>query len=125
MNLSPKQEARFRYLWANHAPLSAIQNEFQICQNTVYVLGRKYQLPLRRLNYKIRKRHPLVEQLYRVRLKQNLTQAQLADKIGIAPNTLSQYEIGRFCPPLWAFVAWAGALNQDVIVRSSHVPDSP
>ena len=48
------------------------------------------------------------------RKKQNLTQSELAEKIGISPKQLSRIEIGSFMPSLPTFLKIINILNIDI-----------
>lgn len=54
------------------------------------------------------------------RKSKNLTQKQLADMLGLAPNTIAQYELGTSRPKLEKIQLIAKALNVSVI---SLLPD--
>lgn len=55
--------------------------------------------------------HPIVAQLRAARLKQGLSQAAVARRIGVPQNTLWAWEVGRYTPLLDAVAAYAQALG--------------
>lgn len=48
------------------------------------------------------------------RLDQNMTQAQLAEKVGVVPSTITQYESGNREPKLSILKKIADALNVSI-----------
>lgn len=56
----------------------------------------------------------LAKNLAEIRLARGLTQADLADRIGADPQTISKWECERVTPSLCTLDALAGALKCDV-----------
>ena len=48
------------------------------------------------------------------RMKNGLTQAELASKLSVSQNTVSQYESGKRNPPVASFFAIAEAMGVEV-----------
>lgn len=53
----------------------------------------------------------LKNKLKEYRLKSQLTQVQLADKVGSSKNTISSIETGQFCPTAYLAALLCLALN--------------
>ena len=63
------------------------------------------------------KLHSVVVELIAVRLAWNMTQADLADLIGVHKNTMTKYETGVYQPKLSHLIAWANALGYDLTIK--------
>jgi transcriptional regulator with XRE-family HTH domain len=61
----------------------------------------------------------LIKVLKKERLKQKLTQEDLADKAGISSHTISNIELGNSYPTLRLFVELASELGLEVLLRST------
>lgn len=59
----------------------------------------------------------LINQLKKERLKQKLTQEDLADKAGISSHTISNIELGNSFPNLSLFIELANKLGFKVLLR--------
>lgn len=61
----------------------------------------------------------LIKVLKKERLKQKLTQEDLADKAGVSSHTISNIELGNSFPNLSLFVELANKLGFKVLLRST------
>jgi transcriptional regulator with XRE-family HTH domain len=61
-------------------------------------------------------RDPIIDTLHGARLEQRLTQVQVAERAGLARNSLSFYETDRTLAPLPKLRAWADALGYDLVL---------
>lgn len=59
----------------------------------------------------------LINRLKKERLKQKLTQEDLADKAGISSHTISNIELGNSFPNLSLFIELANKLGFKVLLR--------
>jgi transcriptional regulator with XRE-family HTH domain len=69
----------------------------------------------------------LAELLFRIRLKEKITQAALAERSGLGRGTISHFENTRHCPP-WVARKYAEGLGCKLTVeltgpRWNRVPD--
>jgi len=61
--------------------------------------------------------HPIIQKLADARVKQQVSQEEMAVLIGQQQNILSRYEIGRTTPGLVPLLRWANALGYDLVLR--------
>lgn len=66
---------------------------------------------------RLRPRYEVIAKLIRVRHELNLTQAQLAERMGTTQNTISRLESGESNPRLDTLVRAARALGRDLTIE--------
>jgi len=61
--------------------------------------------------------HPIVKELWRIRIESNLSQVELACDMGVGQNVLSFREMGRVSPQLNTLSEWADALGYELTLK--------
>lgn len=67
-----------------------------------------------------RKAHPVISRLHTARVKQNINQQDLAERIGVTRPALSHWERGWKTPTWFNFMCWAEALGVEIEVKETR-----
>lgn len=59
----------------------------------------------------------LTKLLCDLRERSDFTADEIARRVGVSPTSLRRWETGRINPPLNSFIAWADAMDCDVVLR--------
>lgn len=71
-----------------------------------------------RIEYeKLRPRYEAIEQIIKARKEQNMTQSDLAKKVGTQKSNISRLESGNYNPSLDFLVKVSKALGKNLIIR--------
>jgi DNA-binding XRE family transcriptional regulator len=80
------------------------------------IARQAYLLHLGRPRQGRQSRHPIIRALRARRLKQNVTQKDLARRIGIHPKNLCNWERGQFVPEFRLLLDWVQALDASLVL---------
>ncbi len=72
---------------------------------------------LRREFERLGPRYAVIEELIKARRHRNMTQAQLAEKMGVTQGVVSRWESGNYSPRLETIAAAAQAMDYRVDIR--------
>ena len=75
------------------------------------------ELELREEFERLGPRYAVIEELIKARRHRNMTQAQLAEKMGVTQGVVSRWESGNYSPRLETIAAAAQAMDYRVDIR--------
>lgn len=58
----------------------------------------------------------IIKELIKLRIKENLTQDELAKRIGIPKSNISRFENGKHTPTLETLTKFAAGLNKKIVI---------